>query len=302
MQINSTEKKENAGPQSPIMDLQKEAKPSRFVLQEHIRGKSSHLDIRFETNEHLMGFTLDDPGKVGTPLKFRNDAEYSSSHKVLCQLKSRQPKEWLTVKGEIEPGEIGATKNFPAKFKILDSGTCEMGAQKPDLLEVFLSGKTHEGRFVFEKLQRKENNERAGKTQSVWFAWKPLDQTPYVLSSRAINQNFVPPKGKSAMNADWEAKIPTDLKWWRNNWEGAKAIITIKSIRKALLKRKLLSGDKIIQEKKPKKLQHIPLSNEQIGLITKGSLDKELLPRDIANMANCSKESVVYWQKKLGLR
>ena len=144
-QIDPTEKKGEAG---PVMDLPREKKPYRFVLQEHIRGKSSHLDLRLEVNSHLIGFTLDDPGRVGDPLRFKNDAEYSSAHKVLCQIKSRQPKDWLKVEGEIEPGKVGATKELPAKFKILDSGTYEMGAQKPYLLEVFLKGSTYKGRFI----------------------------------------------------------------------------------------------------------------------------------------------------------
>jgi len=303
MSIDPTEKTGKAGSKSPVMDLPKEKRSYKFVLQEHIRGKYSHLDIRLEVNEHLIGFTLDDPGRIGTPLTFRNNAEFSSKHKVLCQLKSRQPKEWLTIEGEIDPGKVGATKHLPAKFKILDSGTYEMGTQKLNFLEVFLSGKTYKGRFVFKKLPRKPEYEKAGKIPFVWFAWKPIDQTPYILSSRSINKSFVPPKGRSAMNSDWEAKVPNELKWWEKNWEGSKALIILKEIRKMLLKRNILYGDNVAQEtKKPKKLQHIPLSNEQIGIITRSSLDKKLFPTDIANLAKCSKESVIYWQRKIGMR
>ena len=240
--IDPTEKESKEGPQSPIMDLPKEKKPYRFVIQEHIRGKSSHLDIRFEVNSHLIGFTMDDPGRVGNPLRFKNDAEYSSAHKVLCQLKSRQPKEWLKTKGEIEPGKVGATKELPAKFKILDSGTYEMGAQKPYIIEVFLSGKIYKGRFIFRKLPTKEEwKDKAGKQPFVWFAWKPIDQAPYVLSQRSLKQEWVPTKGRSALNSEWENKIPKELKWWEKNWEGAKAIASIKEIRKILLKRNILN-------------------------------------------------------------
>ncbi len=245
-QIDTTEKKGKEGAQSPVMDLPLEKKPYRFVIQEHIRGKSSHLDFRLEVNSHLIGFTMDDPGRVGDPLRFKNDAEYSSAHKVLCQLKSRQPKEWLKTEGEIEPGEVGATKNLPAKFRIIDKGTYEMGAQKPYLLEVFLKGYTYKGRFLFRKLPTKEEwKDKAGKSPFVWFAWKPIKQTPYVLSSRSIKLGWVPKKGRSAMSSEWEGKIPEELKWWKKNWEGARALASIKEIRKLLLKRNILTLERL---------------------------------------------------------
>jgi len=241
-QINPDEDEKPAkeGPQSPVMDLPKIQKPYRFVIQEHQRGKSSHLDFRLEVNDHLVGFTLDDPGRVGAPLRFKNDANYSSKNKVLCQLKARQPKEWLKTEGTIEPGKVGATKFLPARFKEIDSGTYEMGAQKPYLLECFLKGKVYKGRFVFRKLPRSGKWEKAGKKALVWFTWKPMDQTPYTLSSRAIRVGWTPPKGRSALPKEWEDKIPTELRWWEKGWTGEQALSTIKEARKVLLKRKVI--------------------------------------------------------------
>lgn len=192
-------------------------------------------------NSHLIGFTLDDPGKVGDPLRFRNDAEYSSAHKVLAQTKARQPKEWLKTEGVIEPGEVGATKFLPAKFKILDKGMYEMGAQKTNFLETFLNGSLFKGRFIFRKLPRREEHEKAGKQPFVWFAWKPINQSPYVISQRAISLGWIPPKGRSAMPKEWEDKVPPELKWWEKNWEGQKAAASIKEIRKLFLKRDILT-------------------------------------------------------------
>lgn len=224
----------------PVLDLPAEKKPYPFVIQEHIRGKSSHLDVRFAVNNHLIGFTLDDPGRVGDPLRFSNDPEKSTKQKVLAQAKARQPKAWLKTTGEIEAGEVGATKHLPAKFKILDKGTYEMGAQKVNFLEVFLNGQKYNGRFVFRKLPRPSDTEKAGKRPFVWFVWKPIKQTPYVLSRRSINDNFVPPKGRSALPKEWEDKIPSEFRWWEKNWIGSKAIETIIQIRKILLKRNIL--------------------------------------------------------------
>ncbi len=287
------------------MDLPEKKKPYRFVLHEHIRGKSAHLDLRFEVNDYLIGFTLDDPGRVGDPLRFRNDAKFSSENKVLAQLKERQPTELLKVKGEIEPGAVGATKNLPVKFKILDSGMYEMGVQKPHFIELFLKGKKYDGRFMFRKLPM---SEKADKSPSVWFGWKPVEQDPYILSSRAIQLNFVPPKGRSALPKEWEEKIPSELRWWEKNWEGEKAVSTIKSIRQLFLKRDILSGSKLNLFKKsqvaPKaKLKDIELTNTQKGLIMFHSkFSASLSLGDIADEVGCSKQSVVYWQRKTGLR
>ena len=288
------------------MDLPEKKKPYQFVLQEHIRGKSAHLDLRFEVNNHLIGFTLDDPGRVGDPLRFRNDAEYSSTHKVLAQLKAKQPKEWLTTKGEIEPGAVGAAKFLPAKFRIIDKGKYEMGAQKTNFLEAWLDGNKFTGRFVFRKLPRPSDTEKAGETPSVWFAWKPIDQTPYALSSRAIQQNWIPPKGKSALSAEWEDRIPSELKWWEKNWTGDKATATISSIRQIFLKRNILTSEKLdsIFKRKPKpsgRLKDINLTDQQkadIEILSKNTFSLS----DMARFVGCSKGTIVYQQKTKGLR
>lgn len=233
----------NAKP--PVLDLPEKKKPLPFVIQEHIRGKSSHLDFRLSVGDHLIGFTLDDPGRVGDPLRFSNDPEESSKKKVLVQAKARQPLAWLKTAGDIAPGEVGATRKLPAKFKILDSGTYEMGAQKSNFLEVFLKGKKFDGRFVFRKLPRPSDAEKAGKRPFVWFAWKPIKQRPFVLSNRSIQEGFVPPKGRSALPKEWEDKIPKALRWWEKGLTGEDAITMIKEIRKMLLKRNILTLDKL---------------------------------------------------------
>ncbi len=294
----------NLQEQAPVMDLPEEKKPYPFVLQEHIRGKSAHLDIRFAVNNHLIGFTLDDPGRVGDPLRFSNNAEKSSENKVLAQPKARQPREWLKVNGEIEPGDIGATKDLPARFKILDKGMYEMGAQKTNFLEVYLLGNTYKGRFIFRKLQRPSDTDKAGKKPFVWFVWKPVKQGPYVLSSRAILQKWVPPKGRSALPREWENKIPSELRWWEKNWEGDKAIATIKSIRQIFLKRNILFKEKLDSQNTHKpsgKLKDIELTDQQkadIAILSK----KDFSLSGIARWVGCSKGTVVYQQRKIGLR
>ncbi|MHA1420352.1 MAG: hypothetical protein ACTSPO_15665 [Candidatus Heimdallarchaeaceae archaeon] len=212
-----------------------------FVIQEHQKGKLSHIDVRFEVDDHLIGFTLNDPGRVGTEKKLSNNSEDYSKQKILAQLKSRQPKEWLTLQGYVKPGEVGTTKDIPARFIILDQGKYEIGTKKPHLLEVFLHGREFKDRFLFRKLPRQEELEKVGEKQLIWFVWKPKNQSPYVLSDSAIKENWAPPKGVSAMPKEWEDKIPSQLQWWKKGWTGEKALETIKEARKALLNRGILS-------------------------------------------------------------
>ena len=345
---------------------------NRFVLQEHSRGQSSHIDLRLEEGDHLIGFTLDDPGRVGNKTRLSNNSEKSSKNKILAHLKNIQPKEFLELKGNL-------TEDETSKLRTLDKGTFKTGVVKDNLLELFLQGNKYNGRFVVSKL--KED----------WFFWKPIKQTPSVLSSESIEKGFVPPQGKSALPKEWEDMIPATLRWWEKNWTGTRALITLKEIRKSLLKRKVLKqnliqfnlgknkeqiilriGDtsyfelnenplikkenikaikkygnvqietldsgkievieqnedgfklkfmgqklqgfwtfkrkgnesileKTKEETNPKKIQNIPLSDEQIGTITRLTLEKKF-PSEIADKALCSKQSVIYWQKKMGMR
>lgn len=227
----------------PLMDLPEGKGPFKFIMQWHYRGRSIHTDFRLEVDDHLIGMTLDDPGGVGKKQRLSNDPKYSTYHKILSQVKARQPKEWMTIKGEIPPGSVGATRYLPAKFVVIDQGTYDMGTQKPYMMEVFLYGKKYQGRFIARKLPRSGGWERAGKEALVWFFWKPMDQNPYLLSSRGIYKQFVPPKGYSALPKEFQEKVPQELRWWEKNLTGEKALSMIKEIRKLFLKRKWLTAE-----------------------------------------------------------
>lgn len=222
----------------PWMDLPVKNKELKFVLQYHDRGKSRHSDIRFEVNDHLVGYTLDDPAYVGDVPSMSNKPGMNDK-KILCQSKARQPKDWLTFKGTIAPGGVGATKYLPARFTIVDKGTYEMGAQKAHLFEVFLHGRKYTDRFIFRLLPLKE-----GRKALNWLMWKPEDQAPYVFSLRAKNEGWVPPKGYSALPKKWQNLIPKDMRWWEKNWTGNKAREVINEVRKMFLKRDILSDQK----------------------------------------------------------
>ena len=208
----------------------------RFVAQHHWRGKSVHTDMRFEMNGHLLGFTLADAfeGKVTEPVETPKQAadmekrseiwkvDWSTGapkkrgeavEKIWCDMKAKQPKGWLDIKGVVPPGEIGATREFPGVFHVIDKGQVEHGAIKPYFVEMFLHGKKLKGRYIFRKLAREEGI-KIGKELWYWLYWKPIDQEPYVLSARAIKLEWLPDEG-SAMPEEWERRIPPEFQFWK---------------------------------------------------------------------------------------
>ena len=190
----------------------------RFVWQWHWRGESVHGDLRFEWNDHLRGFTVfADKEDVKGDSAVTNEPGMGG-RKLRATRKARQPKQWLEVKGEVPPGEVGATKNLPGIFEVYDKGTYEYGAQKPYLYEFFLHGKKLTGRwliraFRFPRLGPKKQPQK-GKYDLVLLLWKPEDQTPYAVSKRARELRWFPPKGVIPLPKEWIDEHPEEYQEW----------------------------------------------------------------------------------------
>jgi hypothetical protein len=136
--------------------------------------------------------------------------------KIFAVRKSLQPKVWIGVEGKVAPGDVGATKEYPGVFTIIQHGTYELGAQKDNFREFFMHGQEgFRGRIVFRLLGRSGKWQEVGKEPFVWFYWKPDDQRPYILEHRAVAKRWVPTEdSSSALPSEWEAKIPDELRWW----------------------------------------------------------------------------------------
>lgn len=170
------------------MDLKK---TYRYIVQHHIRGNSVHTDLRMEVNDHLIGWTLDTPGSTVDPKhdKFLNPVTASQgiNYQNLAERKLIQPKVWLTVKGEVPAGGIGATAHKAAELRIVSSGTVKFGVQKHDFHEYFLypdkkwnQDSTVKGRWIVAYIPRPTHYTRAGEGKFMWSFWKPNDQRSYV--------------------------------------------------------------------------------------------------------------------------
>jgi hypothetical protein len=213
---------------------------------------------------------------TGIPKKRPSTVEGAeAAEKIFCIKKTPEPFEWLDAVGVTKPREIepepGGTRFWPGIFVPIDSGTYYQGAIKPAFCEYFLHGKKWKGRFVF----RLVSGLRGTKHLADWLFWKPDDQTPYVLSSRAVRDSWLPKTG-SAMPPEWEAKLPPELQFW-NMPEGKRNEIR-KLARAYLHKHKQLSintfilsyrqwqGAKIIRDL-PVSDYHLKISNKKFHLL-----------------------------------
>jgi len=130
--------------------------------------------------------------------------------------KAPEPIEWLTYSGMVQPGEIGATKNEPGFLYIIDSFEVQFGAQKSYFHCYFCDGKIFNGRLVFRLLKNREEWKRTDEGLMTWMAFNALKSpTPYVLSTRAVKKQWVPPTGVSALPRNIRAEIPEKFQYWK---------------------------------------------------------------------------------------
>jgi hypothetical protein len=160
------------------------------------------------------------------------------------------PKDWLNVEGvtdKPDPGEappVGATANFPGVFDIIQKGSVEHGAKKPFFIEYFLHGNQWgDQRWTFRMLGRTEKGyadletgelfedekqdtlppgqeEPQPRGRTFWVLLQ-ADPEPYVLSKSAIEKDWLPPEGTSALPKAIRDKVPEDLRYWKVSGQDA---------------------------------------------------------------------------------
>ena len=210
----------------------------KWVMQSHIRGESQHLDLRMEFNDHLLGWSIvggstSDPVLPKSLLSRQgegflaetkcwsencNEWKYNIEERLdgfyaipkgeretlslEIEELARQPKIWLTVHGDVKPGEVGAGAEVPGKFIIEGKGTFWEGTQKPYFHEYFLKGGPFRDytRFILRairvmRIDPETKKPREGQYELLWRAMVPKDQEAYALSRRAQSKNWKPPKG-----------------------------------------------------------------------------------------------------------
>jgi hypothetical protein len=145
------------------------------------------------------------------------------TNRALLETKAPEPHEWINVKGRMEPGEVGATATLPGFFVPLDSGRVEFLAQKPYHHEYQFDGEVLKGKYVVTQLFRPGKWMKAGKRPHVWMMSSTLpDDLPYVISRRAVDKDWMPPEGFSALPEFIRKQVPEEYRYWKRKGGEAK--------------------------------------------------------------------------------
>jgi hypothetical protein len=223
-----------------------EDKTYRFVLQNHVRGKSAHLDLRYEftLKKLLLGWTLaaikslkHDPANLKEAKELSKpgmndfvDICHDPTRKIICIKKAAEPEPWISIDdATFRPGEVGATKTKFGYMWIIDNGEVEYLAIKPHFTEMWYHGtKKWEDRAIFQgrvviralpNVWRKRSlatgePEKTGKGYLVHMLWFP-DPDCYVLSKRAVDEKWIPPFEISALPKHVRKQIPDRFGYWK---------------------------------------------------------------------------------------
>jgi len=142
-----------------------------------------------------------------------------------------QPKVWLKVRGFIPKGGIGATKNYPALFEIVDEGYVYFGTLKPYFKEYFLKSTKKNGLFDTKDWTRvivravkvpiidPETKKPKKGFELMWRVLVPGDQTPYCLK-RGMKKGWVPPKDYIPVPPEWRKGDEYEkwYEWVKEQW------------------------------------------------------------------------------------
>ena len=181
----------------------------RYIIQRHVSGDSVHTDLRFETDSHLIGWTLATDDLLSEP-------------KILSVKKLMEPKVWLKVKGKLSPGSIGSSKNKSVELTVISRGIVRFGMQKSNLHEYFLepdgngnSDDNIKGRWLVEKVKCSDNSD-------AWVTKKPYNQREYIKMhdfeeerNNAIHDNI-------------------DMIWQGNSFDGRRTVVGLIDVSKSV--------------------------------------------------------------------
>jgi DNA adenine methylase len=209
----------------------------RGVVQQHSRGKSQHLDLRFQVDpEFLIGWTLfagreDVSPDVNTVAQARavyQGYSLADGNKALKPLlspakmqgtkKLRQPIPWLTIDDRVfEPGTVGATSEEEGVMIKVASPDVQWGMQQQEFHEYFLTGdKTWTGPLYFRFVVLDDTDQ---KNPKVWLSHMSREALPSVLKKRTVDKGKMPPLGQSAMPKSLEDETPKEFRFWEADSE-----------------------------------------------------------------------------------
>jgi len=178
-----------------------------YMIHTHWRGRSVHFDVRHfyePRKEKVRGLTLNVqvPKVKIDPVLTLEDARKAAKNpdlwkivpytgewkfhikrgakkptyiEIVTQIKAPEPVAWFFFEGVTPPGTVGATKNYPGVFLIIERAEYEQGAQKSYAHEFFYHGKTLKTRCILRKIPK------------IWKKSIDFDEEKVYIINREIN-------------------------------------------------------------------------------------------------------------------
>jgi len=173
---------------------------------------------------------------IKNPKNFKLDfktGEIQGQRSLAATVKLPESKAWMKVKKYISPpGTVGARalRKWWSSMTVVDRGKVEHLTRKLDEFEFyFTEGKAFRGRYILRPFGKDFTFFTAGAQPTIvgttqkleegkeisGFLWiKAKDQTPYILSLRAVKKRFIPPVHASGLPVELKARIPRVFQYW----------------------------------------------------------------------------------------
>jgi len=199
------------------------------VIEKKVSKKEDWADVK-PRFKHKIRLELEKKVKqkffVDAFLEKHRPDFYSWDRKHVFVPKAMQDTSWFeqpyTV---IPPGFVGGSKYEWSVLAPFDSGEIEFGVIKEDYMELFVYSNEgfYTGKLSLVFLPREqveaslpytEDEAKLGKEIWVGFIFTTRSALPYMLSDRAVEEDYIPEKGVSSLPKAVRDKLPKDCQYW----------------------------------------------------------------------------------------
>ena len=208
----------------------------RGMMQFDCRKKSVHTDFRYQTDKNnIFTWTLFLSKGLSKIPEDEEEAKRMLTSEILplveetmedpmkkfnCKPEKRIEATRDVFKQDVLGGGPGETQ--PRYMWNFDAYGIEMGAIKPNYIEIFCHGEVASGKIVFTKIVNREEWKKTPIGLMTWFMFQTKDQTPYTIGRRAVKKKYIPEYGRSALPRKVRRQIPEEFHYWKIKDEKAR--------------------------------------------------------------------------------
>ena len=202
------------------------------MIQFDSRKKNVGIDFRWQVSDStIAAFTVFVPKGLSKVPENPADAKKILMKEILPMVKENiadpskkfncQPKKNISATKDVFEKMIGYGPGYDKKrfMWTVDNFEVEHGCKKLDYVELFCENDFISGRIVFVKIPNKAEWKKTPEGDYTWMMFKTKTETPYVLSTRAVDKKWIPPYGASALPRNLRSKIPERFQYWKKKDE-----------------------------------------------------------------------------------